>query len=81
MYQRRKEIERDILSSHGDATRFFVTFLDNHDIKERIRYGTPRTRTSSTTRSRSASAACIRLPGIPCLYYGTEQGSARPRHR
>jgi hypothetical protein len=38
MYNTRKTIERDILSSHADATRFFVTFLDNHDMKERIRY-------------------------------------------
>jgi hypothetical protein len=30
MYQRRKAIEHPVVSSHGDATRFFVTFLDNH---------------------------------------------------
>jgi hypothetical protein len=30
-----------VISSHGDATRFFVTFLDNHDMKERIRYEMP----------------------------------------
>src|SRR5579871_3959270 len=41
MYVLRKQIESDILSSHGDATRFFVTFLDNHDMKERIRYVQP----------------------------------------
>src|SRR5207302_1647134 len=41
MYHRRKQIEKDILSSHGEATRFFVTFLDNHDMKERIRFVEP----------------------------------------
>jgi hypothetical protein len=41
MYQHRKDVEQDILSSHGDATRFFVTFLDSHDVKERIRFVDP----------------------------------------
>ena len=41
MYQRRKAIERNVLSSHGDATRYFVTFLDNHDVKERMRFVQP----------------------------------------
>src|SRR3954468_4561063 len=35
VYRRRKEVQRNILSSHGEAGRFFVTFLDNHDMKER----------------------------------------------
>jgi len=39
MYTYRKQVEATILSSHGDATRFFVSFLDNHDMKERIRCG------------------------------------------
>lgn len=34
MYNRRKNIEQFILSSHGDASRYFVTFLDNHDTKK-----------------------------------------------
>ena len=33
MYNLRKQVEQYILSSHGDASRFFVTFLDNHDIE------------------------------------------------
>ncbi|PYX77019.1 MAG: hypothetical protein DMG78_00070 [Acidobacteria bacterium] len=41
MYQNRKNVEANVLSSHGDATRYFVTFLDNHDVKERIRYVDP----------------------------------------
>ena len=74
MYQFRKQAEKDILSSHGDATRFFVTFLDNHDNKARIRYippdGVPRYDFQVT-----AGLACLfALPGIPCVYYGTEQG-------
>ena len=29
-------LEAQIPSSHGDATRYFVTVLDSHDMKERI---------------------------------------------
>ena len=60
-----KQIERDILSSHGDATRFFVTFLDNHDMKERIRYVDPADPPGSTTRSPSAWPACIHCRASP----------------
>jgi glycosidase len=73
-FQLRKDVERDILSSHGDATRFFVTFLDNHDTKERIRYVTPDGEHRFDDQV-SLGLACLNsLPGIPCLYYGTEQG-------
>jgi glycosidase len=36
IYEQRKQVERDILSTHGDATGFFVTFLDNHDQTSRF---------------------------------------------
>ena len=73
MYQRRKEIEWDILSSHGDATRFFVTFLDNHDMKERIRYVDPAAPHKFDDQVTLGLGCLYSLPGIPCLYYGTEQ--------
>jgi hypothetical protein len=38
MYQERKKTEQDSLSSHGDATRYFITFVNNHDTKTRILY-------------------------------------------
>jgi glycosidase len=74
MYQRRKIIEKNILSSHGDATRFFVTFLDNHDMKERIRYVDPQNPNRYDDQVTLGLACLYTLPGIPCLYYGTEQG-------
>ena len=61
MYGRRKAVERDILSSHGDATRYFVTFLDNHDVKERLRHWTRASRRRSTMKSRSASPVSPRF--------------------
>ena len=74
MFHLRKEKERDVLSSHGDATRFFVTFLDNHDVKERFRYVDPANKQSFDDQVTLAFACLYTLPGIPCLYYGTEQG-------
>jgi glycosidase len=74
MYQRRKDIEQNILSSHGDATRFFVTFLDNHDMKERIRFEQPGAPTRFDGQVTLGIACLMCLQGIPCVYYGTEQG-------
>lgn len=66
MYENRRRIERDVLSSHGEATRFFVTFLDNHDLKRRFYF--------SFDDQLSLGLACLfSLQGIPCVYYGTEQ--------
>ena len=74
MYQVRKEVERNIVSSHGEATRYFVTFLDNHDQHSRFYYsdaGDPHRYDDQATMG----IACLyALPGIPSLYYGTEQG-------
>jgi glycosidase len=74
MYQLRKSIEADVLSSHGDATRFFVTFLDNHDVKERIRFVQPGDEHKFDDQVTLGLGCLYSLPGIPCLYYGTEQG-------
>ncbi len=74
MYQNRKNVEAQVLSSHGDATRYFVTFLDNHDMKERIRYVDPANPTKFDDQVTLGLACLYSLPGIPCLYYGTEQG-------
>lgn len=74
MYQSRKRIEAGVLSSHGDATRFFVTFLDNHDVKERIRFVQPGNERQFDDQVTLGLGCLYSLPGIPCLYYGTEQG-------
>jgi len=74
MYVLRKQVEANVLSSHGDATRYFVTFLDNHDVKERIRYLNPANPTQYDDQVTLGLACLYSLPGIPCLYYGTEQG-------
>jgi glycosidase len=50
-----------------------VTFLDNHDVKERIRYVDP-AHPEFDNQVTMGLACLYSLPGIPCLYYGTEQG-------
>jgi glycosidase len=74
MYQFRKQVEQSILSTHGDATRYFVTFVDNHDMKERIRFEQPDNPTQYDAQVSMAVGCLYALPGIPCVYYGTEQG-------
>lgn len=70
MYQTRKEIERGVVSSHGEASRYFVSFLDNHDQHSRFRFNDPQYDPQVTL----GLACLLTLPGIPCIYYGTEQG-------
>jgi glycosidase len=74
MYAKRQSVERQVLSSHGDATRFFVTFCDNQDVKARIRYVAPDGSHPYDDQVTLALACLATLPGIPCIYYGTEQG-------
>ena len=69
VFAERKEYQQELLSSHGEAGRFFVSFLDNHDQKQRIQHpATPREQVVL------ALALLFTLQGIPCVYYGTEQG-------
>ncbi len=74
MYHARKVIEQNILSSHGDATQYFVTFLDNHDMKHRIRFVQPGDEHKFDDQVTLGLACLFSLPGVPCVYYGTEQG-------
>jgi glycosidase len=71
VFETRKRVEQDIVTSHGEAGKFFVTFLDNHDQSQRFGF------TGDTQRfdQIALGLGCIfSLQGIPCLYYGTEQG-------
>jgi len=74
MYNARKTIEQYVLSSHGDASRYFVTFLDNHDMKKRFRWVQPGNEDQYDDQVTMGFACLYCLPGIPCVYYGTEQG-------
>ena len=74
MFEQRRRIEGEGTSSHGDATRYFVTFLDNHDVKQRVRYVESDGSHPYDDQVTLALALLFTLPGIPAVYYGTEQG-------
>lgn len=74
MYEYRKQVEHAILSSHGDATNYFVTFLDNHDQTQRFYYRPTDNPDQYDDQVTLAIACLFSLQGIPCVYYGTEQG-------
>ena len=74
VYQRRKEILRGLISSHGEIGRYFVTFLDNHDQNQRFYYSDPGNPRAYDDQVTMGVACLFALQGIPCLYYGTEQG-------
>lgn len=72
LFRRRSELLKGVQTSLGTpAGTDFVTFLDNHD--QDTRFG------QFAGRNRAARVALglgllHTLQGIPCLYYGTEQG-------
>ncbi|HET6254957.1 MAG TPA: alpha-amylase family glycosyl hydrolase [Puia sp.] len=69
IFEKRKKAEETKLSSHGEAGKYFVSFLDNHDQKMRFHHpATPKEQVLL------GLAALFCLQGIPCIYYGTEQG-------
>ena len=74
MYEQRRQLDHDILSSHGDASNFFVTFLDNHDQAQRFYYSPANNPHAYDDQLTLALTCLYALLGIPCLYYGTEQG-------
>jgi glycosidase len=77
VYRRRKQIQREVLSSHGEAGRFFVTFLDNHDMKERFRAAATDGPDPFDPQVILGIAVLFGLQGIPCLCYATEQALHR----
>jgi glycosidase len=74
MFEHRKELERGVISSHGEASRFFVTFLDNHDQQERFYFSSDDAPRRFKDQLTLGIGCLFALQGIPCLYYGTEQG-------
>ena len=74
VYALRKSVEQGVISSHGEAGRFFVTFLDNHDQHNRFRFADVADPGRYDGQVSAALACLFSLQGIPCVYYGTEQG-------
>ncbi len=62
---------RTMMRVHADPHRM-PSFIDNHDVDRFLAGG-------SQAGLRQALLAILTLPGIPTLYYGTEQGFSEPR--
>jgi glycosidase len=56
-------------ADHGDAGRYFVTFFASHDQNERFLHNNP-----FQKQALLATGYLLTSQGIPCNYYGTEQG-------
>jgi glycosidase len=73
--QLRERYERfkTLYADHGEASRYFVTFVDNHDQMSRpyrrFMHGNP-----YPQQAVLAISYLLTSQGIPCIYYGTEQG-------
>jgi glycosidase len=77
VFENRKVQEEPVLTSHGEAGQYFVTFLDNHDQAQRFGYTGP----VQFPDQIILGVACLAsLQGVPCLYYGTEQGLSGHKH-
>jgi glycosidase len=76
VYALRRRLEDGVISSHGEAGRYFVTFADNHDQHARLRYEAPADPHRYDDQVSLALAVLLSLQGVPCIYYGTEAGLA-----
>ncbi len=79
-FEYRKRVQAGVVSSHGEASRYFVSFLDNHDQHQRFAFSGADGADDPGGAGRfddqiTLGLACLfALQGIPCVYYGTEQG-------
>jgi len=71
-FEYRKHCEENLISSHGEAGRYFVTFQDNHDQKNRFYYDDGKG--TFDEQVTLGIGSLFTLQGVPCIYYGTEQG-------
>ncbi|MBI4579018.1 MAG: alpha-amylase [Planctomycetes bacterium] len=73
-HEKRDKLYDGVSGSDRDPRWFFATFLDNHD--QTHRYWRPDSvdQDSSIDQLTMAVACLFCWRGIPCLYYGTEQG-------
>jgi glycosidase len=74
MFEYRRKVQHSIISSQGEASKFFVTFIDNHDQHQRFYYRDPNDPHRYDEQVVIGLGCLFALQGIPCLYYGTEQG-------
>ena len=69
----RYERFKTLYADHGEAGRYFVTFMDNHDQMARP-YRRFMHRNPFPDQAVLAIGYLLTSQGVPCIYYGTEQG-------
>jgi glycosidase len=69
----RYERFKTLYADHGEAGRYFVTFVDNHDQMSRP-YRRFMHNNAFPQQAVLAIGYLLTSQGIPCIYYGTEQG-------
>ena len=69
----RYERFKTLYADHGEAARYFVTFVDNHDQMSRP-YRRFMHNNPYPQQTVLAIGYLLTGQGIPCIYYGTEQG-------
>jgi len=69
VFEDRKAAEKELLSTHGEAGRYFVSFLGNHDQHERFNHPL-----ADRHQITLGYTLLFCLQGIPSIYYGDEQG-------
>ncbi len=62
-----------LYADHGEAGRYFVTFIDNHDQMAR-QYRRFLHQNPYSKQVILAIGYLLTSQGVPCIYYGTEQG-------
>jgi glycosidase len=67
-YDYRRTVLKSIVSSHGDVSGDYVTFIDNHDLNSRFNIPL------FPDQTKIMLTCLMTIQGIPCIYYGTEQG-------
>jgi glycosidase len=63
----RRSVLKSIVSSHGDVSGHYVTFIDNHDLCSRFHNA------QYPDQTKIMLTCLMTIQGIPCIYYGTEQ--------
>mgnify|MGYP001093603532 CR=1 FL=1 len=71
--RQRYQAFRDQYTDHGEAGRYFVTFVDNHDQMARP-YRRFMHHNPHPQQAVLAAAYLLTSQGVPCIYYGSEQG-------
>lgn len=69
----RYERFKTLYADHGEASRYFVTFVDNHDQMSRP-YRRFMHKNPLEKQAVLAMGYLLTSQGVPCIYYGTEQG-------